>query len=52
MPGGIVFAAGALTMAWDFIVKLRPLYPNLISGLLFGDNAAGEKETVSRKPGQ
>ncbi len=25
MPGDIVFALGALLMAWDFLVKLRPL---------------------------
>jgi len=25
MPGDIVFAAGALLMAWDFLIKLRPL---------------------------
>jgi nitric oxide reductase subunit B len=25
MPGDIVFAGGALLMAWDFLVKLRPL---------------------------
>lgn len=25
MPGDIVFAAGALLMAWDFLLKLRPL---------------------------
>ena len=25
MPGDVVFAAGALVMAWDFLVKLRPL---------------------------
>jgi nitric oxide reductase subunit B len=25
LPGDVVFAAGALLMAWDFIVKLRPL---------------------------
>jgi nitric oxide reductase subunit B len=29
MPGDIVFAVGALLMAWDFIVKLGPLYPRL-----------------------
>ena len=29
LPGDIVFAAGALLMAWDFIVKLGPLYPRL-----------------------
>ncbi len=26
-PGDVVFAAGALLMAWDFISKLGPLYP-------------------------
>jgi nitric oxide reductase subunit B len=30
MPGDIVFAAGALLMAWDFLVKLRPLLPSFI----------------------
>jgi nitric oxide reductase subunit B len=25
MPGDIVFAAGALLMSWDFLIKLRPL---------------------------
>ena len=30
MPGDIVFAAGALLMAWDFLVKLRPLLPGFI----------------------
>jgi nitric oxide reductase subunit B len=30
MPGDIVFAAGALLMAWDFIVKLRPLLPGFV----------------------
>jgi nitric oxide reductase subunit B len=29
MPGDIVFAAGAVLMAWDFIVKLRPFFPRL-----------------------
>lgn len=27
LPGDVVFAIGALLMAWDFIVKLGPLYP-------------------------
>jgi nitric oxide reductase subunit B len=27
MPGDIVFALGALLMAWDFLVKLRPILP-------------------------
>jgi nitric oxide reductase subunit B len=32
MPGDIVFAAGALLMAWDFIVKLRPVLPRFLGG--------------------
>jgi hypothetical protein len=27
-----VFAAGALLMAWDFFVKLRPLLPRFLGG--------------------
>jgi nitric oxide reductase subunit B len=34
MPGDIVFAAGALLMAWDFLVKLRPLLPGFIRNLV------------------
>jgi nitric oxide reductase subunit B len=34
LPGDVVFALGALLMAWDFIVKLRPLYPRLADRLL------------------
>ena len=30
MPGDVVFAAGALLMAWDFVLKLRPFYPRLL----------------------
>ncbi|MGB6603457.1 MAG: cbb3-type cytochrome c oxidase subunit I [Steroidobacteraceae bacterium] len=30
LPGDVVFAAGALFMAWDFIVKLRPLLPRTL----------------------
>jgi nitric oxide reductase subunit B len=33
LPGDVVFAVGALLMAWDFIVKLGPLYPS-VAGLL------------------
>ncbi len=29
MPGDILFAVGALLMAWDFVVKLPPLVPRL-----------------------
>ncbi len=35
LPGDVVFAIGALLMAWDFIVKLRPLYPQAIDKLIF-----------------
>jgi nitric oxide reductase subunit B len=29
-PGDVVFAAGALLMAWDFLLKLRPLLPAVL----------------------
>jgi nitric oxide reductase subunit B len=32
MPGDIVFALAALMMAWDFIVKCRPLLPSMFGG--------------------
>ncbi len=35
LPGDVVFALGALLMAWDFIVKLRPLYPQAVDRLIF-----------------
>lgn len=35
LPGDVVFTAGAVLMAWDFIVKLRPLYPQAIDQLIF-----------------
>jgi nitric oxide reductase subunit B len=31
LPGDVVFAAGALLMAWDFVLKVGPLYPTLAS---------------------
>ncbi len=34
LPGDVVFAAGALLMGWDFVVKLRPLYPRAIDRLI------------------
>jgi nitric oxide reductase subunit B len=33
MPGDIVFALGALLMAWDFIIKLGPMFPALTERL-------------------
>jgi nitric oxide reductase subunit B len=32
LPGDVVFAIGALLMAWDFYVKLRPMMPRLVGG--------------------
>ncbi|HVT25863.1 MAG TPA: cbb3-type cytochrome c oxidase subunit I [Rhizomicrobium sp.] len=32
LPGDVVFAVGALLMAWDFFVKLRPLFPRALGG--------------------
>ncbi len=29
LPGDVVFAIGALMMAWDFIIKTGPLFPGL-----------------------
>lgn len=34
MPGDIVFAVGALLMAWDFLVKLRPVLPKYMAACL------------------
>jgi nitric oxide reductase subunit B len=39
MPGDIVFAAGAVLMAADFVIKLSPLYPPLARLLGQGDLA-------------
>jgi nitric oxide reductase subunit B len=44
-PGDVVFALGALLMAWDFIVKLRPLYPQFIERLISGQRSYGSQET-------
>jgi nitric oxide reductase subunit B len=30
LPGDVVFAVAALLMAWDFLIKLRPIYPRFI----------------------
>jgi len=35
-PGDVVFALGALLMAWDFIVKLRPLFPRFVDQMIAG----------------
>jgi len=36
LPGDVVFALGALLMAWDFVVKLRPLLPGFVVRLVPG----------------
>ena len=36
LPGDVVFALGALLMAWDFLVKLRPLLPDFVERLIPG----------------
>ena len=36
LPGDVVFALGALMMAWDFVVKLTPLLPDAIARLVPG----------------
>jgi len=36
LPGDVVFAAAALMMAWDFVIKLRPLFPRFVDRLLPG----------------
>jgi nitric oxide reductase subunit B len=36
MPGDVVFALGALLMAWDFVLKLRPLFPRFVERLIPG----------------
>lgn len=35
LPGDVLFATGALLMAWDFMVKLRPLFPEAVDRLIF-----------------
>jgi nitric oxide reductase subunit B len=40
LPGDVVFALGALLMAFDFLVKLRPLFPEAIGRLIPGRAAA------------
>ncbi|MCQ9156632.1 nitric-oxide reductase large subunit [Acidomonas methanolica] len=39
LPGDVVFAAGALIMAWDFFVKLAPVYPGWMRRLVPGAKA-------------
>ncbi|HEU4624337.1 MAG TPA: cbb3-type cytochrome c oxidase subunit I [Steroidobacteraceae bacterium] len=43
LPGDVVFAAGALLMAWDFIAKLGPFLPARSLGASTGRAAVGTK---------
>ncbi|HEX5321912.1 MAG TPA: cbb3-type cytochrome c oxidase subunit I [Stellaceae bacterium] len=43
LPGDVAFAAAALLMAWDFLVKARPLLPSAIVRWLPGAGAAGSQ---------
>ena len=40
IPGDIVFALGALLMAWDFLLKLPPFFPQLVERFLPGPREA------------
>jgi nitric oxide reductase subunit B len=39
LPGDVIFALGALLMAWDFVVKLRPLFPRFVEHLIPGSHS-------------
>jgi nitric oxide reductase subunit B len=39
LPGDVVFALGALLMAWDFILKSRPILPRLVVRWIPGSDA-------------
>ena len=41
LPGDVVFALGALLMAWDFAVKSRPLLPQTVGRWIPGPQPAG-----------
>lgn len=43
MPGDIVFAMGAILMAWDFIVKLHPILPRYVGRLIPGSFVLPER---------
>jgi nitric oxide reductase subunit B len=41
LPGDVVFAAGALLMAWDFTIKSRPVLPRLVARWIPGGLPVG-----------
>jgi nitric oxide reductase subunit B len=40
LPGDVVFAAGAVLMAWDFAAKSRPLLPQSVGRWMPGPQPA------------
>ena len=44
-PGDIVFAIGALLMTYDFIIKLRPFFPNFFNKTELEENYLGGRES-------
>jgi nitric oxide reductase subunit B len=50
LPGDVAFAIAALLMAWDFIVKLGPLYPRLAAR--FRRPPAPEASGARRQPAE
>ena len=51
LPGDVVFALGALLMAWDFIVKLRPLSPRAVVRIEAGASPRTGRMTVGLHSG-
>ena len=50
-PGDVVFALGALLMAWDFLIKLKPLYPRVVDRWLGGPQAPPAAKAKAPAPG-
>ena len=48
MPGDIVFALAALMMSWDFIIKVRPMLPQLLGGAKAAPGLKGEVPVAAR----
>ena len=48
LPGDVLFAIAALLMAWDFIVKLGPLYPRLAGRFGLGPALGGAESGMAR----
>lgn len=48
LPGDVVFAAGALLMAWDFLTKLGPFLSTAPASTLSGQLAVGQNDPGRR----